>query len=206
MVSEAVVGLARADLSRFVAACYYEPCPDFSEERLFESMQAVAEVLNSDLAALAGRLGKAFAGDDLQTLLVDHTRLFVGPARPVAMPYESFWLPREVGSSEGLLFPVQTLYQEGGFDLDDSFRDLPDHIAVELEFLYVLLFRRCQALNDGDAEKRASVEALRQRLLGEHLGKWVGRFAASLREHAETAFYRELADITEQVVLAELSR
>lgn len=207
MATDVVVGkIARQDLCRFISACYYEPCTEFAQERLFESMQAVADVLHPDLAASASRLGKAFAAEDLQTLLVDHTRLFVGPTRPVAMPYESSWLVGDTNPAEGHTFPVQALYQEGGFDLDEEFRDLPDHIAVELEFLYVLLFAQHQAMSDGDDKKAAVAEDLRQRFLREHLGKWVLPFAAAVRENAETVFYRELADLTEQFIRAEIEQ
>lgn len=207
MAADAVVGqIARQDLCRFISACYYEPCTEFAEERLFESMRAVADLLNPELAASANRLGNAFAAEDLQTLLVDHTRLFVGPMRPIAMPYEAFWLPANANTTEGHSFPVQALYQEGGFDLDEGFRDLPDHIAVELEFLYVLLFAQHQAISDGDDKKAAVSEELRQRLLRQHLGKWVLPFAAVVRKNAETAFYRELADLTEQFIRAEMEQ
>ena len=33
---------AREDLCRFLAACYYEPGPEFAEEKLFDSMLAAA--------------------------------------------------------------------------------------------------------------------------------------------------------------------
>jgi TorA maturation chaperone TorD len=42
-----------------------------------------------------GRLAAAFAEGDLQDLLVDYTRLFLGPVQPLARPYGSFWLEGE---------------------------------------------------------------------------------------------------------------
>ena len=48
-------GMARADLCRFLAACYYEPGPEFAEEKLFESMQAAASRVHPDFAAGAPR-------------------------------------------------------------------------------------------------------------------------------------------------------
>jgi TorA maturation chaperone TorD len=192
--------LALADLCRFVAGCYYEPEPAFTEERLFESLQAVAATVDADLAVAALRLGQAFAAQDLQTLLVDYTRLFLGPGQPLASPYGSSWLPRppdaEADPHSGLL----DLYREGGFDLDPSFSDLPDHVAVELEFLYLLQFNLNQAQAAGDAEGLAAVRALKGRFMAEQFGQWIQPFTAAVQESAGTAFYRELGQFTAQLL------
>ena len=75
---------ARADLCRFLAACYYQPCPDFAEEKVFDSMLDAATRIQPDLAAHARRLGEAFSAEGPYSLLVDYTRLFLGP--PIFWP------------------------------------------------------------------------------------------------------------------------
>ena len=37
-------GSAREDLCRYLAACYYQPGPEFSEEKVFDSMLAAASL------------------------------------------------------------------------------------------------------------------------------------------------------------------
>ena len=54
-------GAARADLCRFLAACYYQPGPEFAEEKVFDSMTAAAARISPQLAAHARQLGEAFA-------------------------------------------------------------------------------------------------------------------------------------------------
>ena len=39
---------ARADLCRFLCACYYEPAPEFAEENLFDSMLVAARRVHPD--------------------------------------------------------------------------------------------------------------------------------------------------------------
>ncbi|MBP6338933.1 MAG: molecular chaperone TorD family protein [Vitreoscilla sp.] len=191
---------ALADLCRFVAGCYYEPEPAFTEERLFESLQAAATAVDSQLARAALGLGQAFVAQDLQTLLVDYTRLFLGPGQPLASPYGSSWLPRpadadaDVDPHGGLL----ALYREGGFDLDPGFADLPDHVAVELEFLYLLHFNLNQARATGETTGLGELQALKGRFMVEHLGQWGQPFAAAVQASASTAFYRELGQFTAQ--------
>jgi len=93
---------------------------------------------------------------------------------------------------------VLELYRQGGFELDEQARELPDHVAVELEFLYLLNFKLNQARRTGDGEALASIGQLERRFLREHLGQWIVPFATAVSAGAETAFYRELGAFTER--------
>lgn len=194
---------ARADLCRFLSACYYEPAPEFAEENLFHSMLVAAASIHPDLADSARRLGEAFAAQDLQTLLVDYTRLFLGPMQALASPYGSSWLSAPVQTEENPPLAVLDLYSAGGFEINEEFRELPDHVAVELEFLYLLIFNKNQASQAGNMDDLTLTELLQRRFLGEHLGVWMGPFAAAVKAGADTAFYRELAAFTERFVRME---
>ena len=191
---------ARADLCRFLSACFYEPAPEFAEENLFDSMLVAAKRVHPDLAEHARKLGEAFAAQDLQTLLVDYTRLFLGPVQALASPYGSSWLSAPAQTEENPAFAVLDLYSAGGFEIDEEFRELPDHVAVELEFLYLLTFARNRAYQVGNIDDLANVEMLQRRFLGEHLGAWIGPFASAIKSGAETAFYRTLAEFTAHFV------
>lgn len=192
---------ARADFARFLAACYYEPEAAFAQERLFDSMAGMASHFDADLEAASVRLGKGFEADRLEDLLVDYTRLFLGPVDALAMPYGSVWLGTESTLMQDSTVAVLALYAEGGFEIDEAFRELPDHIAAELEFLYLLLYRE-----GSGSTGIADVPGLKARFLGEHLGRWAGPFASAVRANAQTAFYRELAAITGRFLEDETKR
>lgn len=203
---------AREDLCRFLSACYYEPTTDFSEEHLFDSMLAAASAIDPDLADAAHKLGAAFVAQDLQTLLVDYTRLFIGPSQPRAMPYASFWLTDDQSMRHEATMAVLDFYEQSGFEVSEDFRELPDHVAAELEFLYLLTYRQNQAQLaqlaplaqlDGNADELSAANALRRRFIMEHLGTWLGPFAAAVKSGAETEFYRALSAFTERFVRME---
>lgn len=200
---EAEQAQARADLCRFLSACFYEPGVEFTEERLFDSMLAAASCAAPELAAAAQRLGVAFAAQDLQSLLVDYTRLFLGPMQTLSSPYGSFWQTGEASLMQGSTLAVLDLYRQGGFDIEPDFHELPDHIAVELEFLYLLIHHHNQARRSGDGANEAETAALKQRFLAQHLGAWIGPFAAAVKAGAQTGFYRELGGLVEQFVRTE---
>lgn len=196
---------ARADLSRLLAACYYQPAPEFAEERLFDSLARAAAAVEPALAEQAERLAAAFADADLQSLLIDYTRLFLGPGSAVAHPYESVWLPGRAMADANSAPGITRLYHEAGFELAEDFHDLPDHIAAELEFLYALLFRETAARARGDAGAAREARALRRRLIGEHLGRWIEPFADAVDRGAQSAFYPALVTLTRRHLALEAS-
>jgi TorA maturation chaperone TorD len=194
---------AREDLFRFLSACYYEPAPEFEEENLFGSIRLAASKVHPDLVESARRLGEAFAAQNLQSLLVDYTRLFLGPIEALANPYGASWLSPPVATADNSPPAVLDLYSAGGFEIDADFRELPDHVAVELEFLYLLTFNSNRAQAVGKADELAAIDLLRRRFLGEHLGVWIGPFTDAIKQGAETAFYRELAEFTKRFLQME---
>jgi TorA maturation chaperone TorD len=194
---------ARVTLCRLLAACYYEPAPEFAEERVFETMVAAASDIDPELARHARRLAVAFGAEPVENLLVDYARLFLGASQANAHPYGSAWLAAAPALAGETTPAVLGLYREGGFDIDDSFRELPDHIAAELEFLYLLLFRESEARRNGRTDQATAVRDLRGRFLRDHLGAWVRPFTAAMRTGAESPFYRELAALTDRFVSRE---
>ena len=198
--------LARQELCRFLAGCFYEPGAEFAEERLFESILGAAQRISPELAAHALRLGQAFAAASLQDLLVDYTRLFLGAPQALANPYASVWLTGEPELMQDSAMELLKLYEQGGFEIDPEFRDLPDHVAVELEFLYLLSYQQNQALASGDDPALQAVAVLRTAFLVGHLGRWLGGFILAVHDHAQCEFYRELAELTELFVRLEGQR
>jgi TorA maturation chaperone TorD len=195
--------LAREDLCRLLAACYYEPEPAFAEEGLFDNLLAAARMVDETFVPHAQALGEAFRATEAQTLLLDYTRLFLGPMDILAKPYGSVWLDQEKTLMNDSTMAVLELYKEADFEMDEEFKELPDHIAAELEFLYLLIFRENEALRAGDAAQAEAMRNLKQRFLGAHLGNWIGPFTEAMRQHAQCEFYRRLADLTEVFVKQE---
>ncbi len=196
-------GFARETLCRLLAACYYEPAPEFGEERVFDAMHGAAVRLDPSLGGHARRMGEAFAARGPDELLVDYTRLFLGPSQVMARPYGSAWLDTLALAMGESTLSVTELYGEVGFELDESFREPPDHVAAELEFLYLLIFRENRARRDGDAASLDAIADIKRRFLARHLGAWIGPFAAAVQAGAETDFYRALAQLSERFVRME---
>jgi TorA maturation chaperone TorD len=195
---------ARADVCRLLAALYYEPGPEFLEENVFDSLRTAAVQVDASLAELSATLGAAFQSVPLLDLQVDHTRLFLNPSGPLAAPYESFWLGRRDPALAGkAMEAVIASYSAAGFRTADEFKDLPDHIAAELEFLYALIFREAVGNAQGDAQAQAAARELQRAFLENHLGQWAESFLSAQRAEAETLFFRTLADLADRFLKLE---
>lgn len=196
--------LAFADLCRLAAACHYEPEPAFAEEGVFRAMVAAAATLDDGLAQCAVRLRDAFAAAAVQDLRVDYSRLFLGPPSPLAKPYASCWLPCAPG--EDAMAAILGLYDDAGLEVDEDFRERPDHVAAELELLYLVARRAAFAAATGDRADGAEAEVLRGRLVRDHLARWIGPFTRAVSDGARTDFYRELARFTDRLLQLEAGR
>lgn len=194
--------LARADTYRLLSACYYEPEKAFLEEDIFGQLGQALSTLNFGPADEAEALGTCFREADQDALLLDYTRLFLGPFKIRAKPYGSIYLDGENVIMGDSTMAVLALYREGGFQVSEAFGEVPDHVAVELEFLYLLNAHLGNRQTEMD--QREHLAALKHSFLREHLGRWVVPFTKAITSSADTGFYRKVADITRRFVLDDL--
>jgi putative dimethyl sulfoxide reductase chaperone len=193
----------REDAYRLLAACFYPPSPEFLEER---SLDALADLL-VDLAPEAARhaMDAAHAGEQasLESLAVEHARLFIGPFQLVAPPYGSFHLDDAktvMGESTG---KVSAFYGSCGLHLADDFHEMPDHIAVELEFLSFLAHRERESIAAGVRSEANRFAGLQISFLDQFLLPWLPSFTKSILEGTESPFYRAIARCTATYVTGD---
>lgn len=188
---------------RILSACLYPPSSDWREEKLFGYLKEALEVIAPAVAERAIAMKESLAAIGEAELAVTHARLFVGPFSLEAPPYGSFYLEPEKKVMGETTVAVRRYYSEAGLVLDEDFSELPDHMAVELEFLSYLLQRATEAAIQRDdnavamwTEKRAGF--LRRFLLG-----WHAAFCAALRENIDNPFYTAWADCLEAVIACD---
>lgn len=147
------------------------------------------------LAALAvsGRSAAAGEGEDAAQIAADHARLFVGPGRPPAAPYESVHR-----SSEGLLFDEQTLavrawYRHYGLAAPRQGREPDDHVGLELEFVATLLGGALDSLDEGEEQTAGLFATAAAGFVEQHLAAWAPGFFELVADRADTEFYRGVA-------------
>ena len=150
------------------------------------------------LASLAASM--ADGGESMQQMHADHRRLFLGPERVLACPYESVYL-----NEEHLTFGSQTLavrqwYRRYEMRAPAPGREPDDHIGLELYFVSHLCLRALDAAESGAAESLAEERKALGEFLSEHLLLWVDEFLDHVDAHAQTHFYRGVGQLTRGIV------
>jgi DMSO reductase family type II enzyme chaperone len=180
-----VTDAARSALERSQAYRLFSEAFAYPEGALLERIRD---------GSLARELGIApGAADD--SLPVEYTRLFdVGPSGPPCPLHGGLWIGDRMRSLEEVL----RFYQHFDLALDPASGELPDHLAVELEFLHFLAFCQAEAWRDGadpGPYRRAEHD-----FLARHPARWLPLLRAALEKEQATPFYVALARALESLL------
>lgn len=153
---------------------------------------------------------KEHNGQDLSAaqLSKEYLRLFVGPGRVPCPPYESVHRQDRPILEKGLVMGPSTAdvrhrYAKADLVLPKNFTDLPDHIAVEMEFMHFLCSEELKSIQQGYPQESTKRRKMEQEFLKEHLEPWVERFADCVLKSTNSSFYRSAAGLLKAFVKNE---
>ncbi len=197
---------ATADAFRLLSACYYEPDKNMLlEEGLFAQLRDALELCLPDSAILADAMATSLHNAPQQDLLIDYAKLFVGPDVLLAHPYGSVYLDGPKVLMGDSTMDVVARYQDADFAVSPDFKEVPDHIAIELEFLYLLCFNEALAQTEERSDDQQDWNQRRLSFINNHIGRWIEDFCARLRDNTQFDYYRHLADLTQRFFKAQTS-
>jgi DMSO reductase family type II enzyme chaperone len=95
-------------------------------------------------------------------------------------------------------------YNHFGLTLSDDPRELPDHVATQLEFLHYLAFQEAQALpGKGDA---GPYQRAQRDFLARHPGRWIPKLRERVEAQKPAAYFRQLIRLLDRFLAGELAR
>lgn len=188
-----------------VLSTVYGRLPEAGFVDALRSPEQLAAWPYDDRASAAGvellvRSGRRAAQGDreeqLDALVEDHRRLFIGPRPLLAAPWESVHRSRE-----GLVFDVQTIqvrqaYRRFGLQSPLLNKEPDDHIALEASFVATLALRALDALEQGRPDDAAELAAAIGEFTREHLEQWVPDLLERVEDHARSDYHRGMARLT----------
>jgi TorA maturation chaperone TorD len=140
-----------------------------------------------------------------EELAVEYARLFVGPGSHIA-PYESV---HSEGNGGGMLCGNQTVtvkrvMEAAGLELGAEYHDLPDHVSIELEYMFELTSWEADAWAKSDECAAQRIVLLEKEFLHDHILKWIPSFCEQVTERASHSFYHEMAALTSRFLELEV--
>lgn len=205
---------ARVESATFalLSRCLLRPARALSDDVASGSVASqLAEVFDGTCSSeIAQRLDSVRAfGEELSAregdaarlaLEVEYNRLFVGPGKLLAPPYESYYLSEARRAGSGRLRTdaersVARAYAARGYAMPEEFVELPDHVAVELEFLALVAAQEAEAWDAGDAQRARDARHAADAFADAHPAQWLLAFARDVHAGARLPFYPAIADL-----------
>ena len=134
----------------------------------------------------------------------EYARLFL--AKPAAPPYEAYYLDPEGQNRVWIQSELEREYATVGLALAPSLKDLPDHIAVELELMSFLCAEEARAWEARAKEDAAKARERQRAFLGQHLGRWFPQFARRVREATSDGIFGVIIEAAYGFLHHELDR
>ena len=144
---------------------------------------------------IAELLASAAAGEDARDVRRDYNRLFVGPERMKAPPYESVHRSEDRLIFEQDTFLVRAAYAEHGLTAPRLNQEPDDHIGLETAFVGELCVRGLDALDSGDDAELQRLLTSIATFLDEHLAVWGPQCLTLVTGEATTCFYRGVGSL-----------
>ena len=132
---------------------------------------------------------------------VDFTNLFLMHL----VPYESFYTRDDQMIESGGDNPVLDLYHQFDFSVELSKARVvsPDHIGVELEFMYMLCIAALNALDADDKDSLCELFQVQRAFLKEHLLEWSPLFLINAKRESRTPLYHDGTELTLEFLLSD---
>ena len=154
--------------------------------------EAVPDIL-SDLKDALEKIDMA-SDSELEDLLWEYTRLFIGPYKLPCPPWESVYTSPKRLMMQEAYDEVRDYYNKAGLTVNNQ-GIMADHLGAELNFLAVVLQKA-----HSDPKKEQYYRDLIEGFLDEHVIKWIPQFARDMEDAADLSFYKTLARVTRSMI------
>lgn len=181
-------GLFRHPASRDMGA----DLKDFADWR--EAVEIFSGAGQGPLTDSLQRLIEEITRTNRQEWIVQYESCLGHTARGAAPCYELEYGEEHSHREPQQLGDITAFYHAFGLKIDEKLGERPDHISVECEFMWYLLFKEAYALAHDGPENALICRRAAERFLGEHLALWVPSFSLRLSKHAGEGIMKETAD------------
>ena len=167
---------------------FWDVFPDFGESSVREAIESCREyAVDAQEFAREGN-------DSVQRASVEFTKLFVGPPRPAAAPWEAHYRSGGNDAAVGFgqaTFEMRELLRDAGLEVSNDNNQYADHMGIELLLLSVLVGRAAE--DEGSLEEAAEFAR-------NHPASWIGPLRERIDEAAPEGYFSRLVALTEALL------
>lgn len=185
-----------------------EPGSELLEQLTADTAGAAFALLSSEEGDLLAGAGEYFKGirdgmadpNFLEKIKDEYTRLFIGPAKLVAPPWESVYRGKESSLFQPSTLLVRSTYKRYGMIPQGYPRVADDSLALEIAFMAELADRAVKAFTEGDdAELKKNLSGSAD-FLKVHLLYWIPKFNNCMKDAASNHLYPHMSLVLESFI------
>ncbi len=187
--------LAEADIYRLLSLSFAYP-----DRETIETLCSLIDDMGEAIYSFSSGIQEKFLlyknslnGLSTEAMEEEFTELFM--TRMLCPPYENSYGKIGVNKA-GTLSDINGFYKAFGLSISERDSDMPDHIAIELEFLSLIALKEAYGIEHGIGDMVEVCASAKSKFLKDHIGRWVGIFCRNLVQMTTSDFYRNLALLT----------
>lgn len=142
-------------------------------------------------------------GEKLDTARWEYNRLFIGPRRPLAPPFESIYRSDKQLQMQKFTFEVREYYEQIGLEVEIGNQFPDDFIGFEFQYLFYISHLIVEALREGRIDEKNEFLVIKKKFLTEHPNQWMYKFCKDIIVESKEEIWMTLAEFIVGVLYKE---
>lgn len=159
-----------------------------------EITEALGQAQANPLEAAAAKLILEIQQTERASWLRAYENIFGHTACSKAPLYELEYGEEHSHRQPQELADISGFYRAFGLQPSQSAYERPDHVCIEFEFVYFLLYKQAVALHHGQEEQSEVCRQAVRSFLRDHLAQWIPALTYRMIKHTDSGVIRAIAE------------
>ncbi|WP_041958724.1 TorD/DmsD family molecular chaperone [Sulfurospirillum arsenophilum] len=133
----------------------------------------------------------------------EYNRLFIGPRKPLAPPFESVYRSDKKLQMQHFAFEVREYYAQVGLEVELKNQFPDDFIGFEFQYLFYISRLIVEALSEGKDDEKKELLIIKQEFLKNHPNQWMNKFCNDILTESKEEIWKNLAELIIEVLHKE---
>ncbi len=149
------------------------------------------------------KLLEKLQADMLDEARWDYNRLFIGPQKPLAIPFESSYRSDENLLMREFTYQVREYYSQVGIEVEELNHFPDDFIGFEFQYLYCMSLLIIESYKTGNMIEVNSLLKTRKEFFDNHPKTWINKFSEDIIINSKQEVLKELGSFIQDIMKKE---